>query len=88
MGSKHRLWACLGYGWIIDDDARGVGAVELLLAEGERPVLVLPPGLSATESDLVFGWALVEAHERSHGWLATLRLALAHRVDVGEAALD
>lgn len=88
MGGKFRAWACAGFGWVIDDEAAGIAAVEVLFADGERPVLVLPPGLTHDESEVVFGWALTEVYEQQLGWLTMLRAVLRFSSQVGEHAAD
>lgn len=70
MGGKFRAWACAGYGWLVDEEATHAEVVDV---EGERPVLVLPPGLCAWRTEEVFGWAMAELFEQRYGWLFLLR---------------
>lgn len=71
-GSKHWAWSCAGGSWMVDSS---VPEPLLMLADGECPVLCLPPGLSAEDSERAFGWAIAELLEQQEGWLALLRLA-------------
>lgn len=73
MGWKQHAWAVAGYGWLIDEDLE---APVLLCADDHCPVLCLPPGLSADESDQAFGWALADLVEQRQGWMALLRVAV------------
>jgi hypothetical protein len=73
MGGKQRVWACAGYGWLVDYT---IDHAFVLLAEGERPVLCLPPGLTFAESEREFGWAMADLYEQRYGWLALLRLTV------------
>mgnify|MGYP000947894407 CR=1 FL=1 len=70
MGGKHRAWACAGYGWMVDHTIR---EPVLMLADGERPVLCLPAGLTASQSEQVFAWGIADLLEQQGGWLALLR---------------
>lgn len=73
MGGKQRAWACAGYGWMLDYT---VDAPMVMVAEGERPVLCLPPGLTFEESERAFAWAMTELYEQRYGWLALLRMVV------------
>jgi len=74
MGGKRRAWECAGYGWVL---VAGIDGPRVLAADGERPVLLLPVGLTAWQSEACFGWAIADLLERDQGWLALLRLATA-----------
>lgn len=70
MRGKQRAWICAGCGYFVDPAET---QARVMLAEGERPVLVMPPGLDPDEFERCFGWAMTETMEQTTGWLAVLR---------------
>lgn len=65
MRAKERAWLVAGFAVIEQERANPL----LLLAEGERPVLVLPAGLDVECREMAFGWAYAEFAEQFGGWL-------------------
>lgn len=70
IGGKQRAWAVAGCGWMVD---WSVHRPFVMLAEGERPVLCLPPGLTAEDTEQAFGWAASDLKQQREGWLALMR---------------
>lgn len=70
MGSKQRAWLCCGFAFFYDIDQDDA---EVLCGAGQRPILMLPYGLTATQVELAFGWAFSDLCEQQHGWLGMFR---------------
>jgi hypothetical protein len=73
MGPMQRLWLCAGCGYLIDETLGAEHGPYLLTPDDERPVLCVPPGRSAGEYELAFGWAMSEVKIQHLGWLETYR---------------
>ena len=65
IGGKQRAWAVAGCGWMVDQSA---DTPFLMAAEGERPVLVLPPGMTSDATERAFGEAPTELRLQREGW--------------------
>ncbi len=70
MGGKQRAWTVGGGRWLIDEEAH---TAYLMVADGEAPVLCLPPALTAEDTELTFGWAISDLTQQRGGWLALVQ---------------
>ena len=84
MGAKQRAWIRAGAAWFFDP---ALLWPDLIVVEGQVPVLALPAGYEADPHllELAFGWGMAELTEQSRGWVYLCGL-IRRRVDAVASA--
>ncbi len=70
MGGKQHAWTVNGGRWIIDQETDDP---YVMAADGEPPVLCLPPGLTPAWTEVAFGFGIADLKQQREGMLALAR---------------